>query len=895
MSASASDKPGDIRTIASHRGRMKSNKNVSPQASIDGIWKRFSKQKFGQIVNVIPHDIGSTPLNNYQPNRLLQDDYARAAAECRRRVEKIVDECKRVNMRYRDLSWDLDWDFKNEKGDCLNSLDQQNYDLSSLSLSSSEDKAPKAVKRVHQIFEQPTFMERIQGDDIRQGNLSNCWLMAGLVALAGIPAAVKQSCVSYDTKIGVYGFVFYRDGEWIYSIVDDKLYLKSPCWDSPSTHRDLLEQVGRDGTETIYRKTYQTGSKSLFFGQCKDQNETWVPLIEKAYAKAHGDYSSLAGGWTGEGLEDLTGGVTTELATSDILDTDEFWHREMSKVNKDFIFGASTGYLENGHGERDGIAEAHAYIVLEARSLKNGQRLVKMRNPWGDSRKGIWEGPWSDGSREWTGEIQQELGHKFGSDSVFWISYEDLIRKFSLLDRTRLFQDPDWWCCQRWVGVEVPWKANYREKFQIKVTQSSPLVVVVSQLDRRYFRGLQGQYSFRLHFRLHSQDDPGVGSYIARSHGNYLMDRSVSIDIPSVSPGTYHVYVKVMGERDPSADSVEEVIRRECLERADNQKLIQVGQAYNLAHEKASLHTSKIVKLRQEESLRRASESRRNERRREWTKRRARRQALKSQRKKNLEKSSRQGLETERAIPGGSRSGGEFSGERRSHLIHSGAEEVESNSRRPHSVVSSEKIRTGSCAESVLFENTDSSLHVSLQKLSLQPPNDTEEKPSVIGDTVGRGPSQLGRKWTWSRKQDLPSPRMHALPLLRKNDSARSLQGAGEGAQPLYQMGGDSSDSPVDDWEALYSSDDMTHKPRDAEIGRALEAKSYSIQKTQRWRKLDVSSSEDLSDSEEESLPDPWNAVCTVGVRVYSKDRDLMLLTVEDGTLLEEVRVKRPM
>lgn len=34
--------------------------------------------------------------------------------------------------------------------------------------------------------------------------------------------------------IGIYGFVFFRDGEWVYSIIDDKLYLTSPDWDSVS-------------------------------------------------------------------------------------------------------------------------------------------------------------------------------------------------------------------------------------------------------------------------------------------------------------------------------------------------------------------------------------------------------------------------------------------------------------------------------------------------------------------------------------------------------------------------------------------------------------------------------------------------------------------------------------
>jgi uncharacterized protein YecE (DUF72 family) len=33
------------------------------------------------------------------------------------------------------------------------------------------------------------------------------------------------------------------------------------------------------------------------------------PLLEKAYAKFHGDYGSLNGGYTEEALEDLTGQV----------------------------------------------------------------------------------------------------------------------------------------------------------------------------------------------------------------------------------------------------------------------------------------------------------------------------------------------------------------------------------------------------------------------------------------------------------------------------------------------------------------------------------------------------------------------------------------------------------
>ena len=275
----------------------------------------------------------------------------------------------------------------------------------------------------------------------------------------------------------MYGFVFYRDGMWTYTIIDDTLYLQSPSWDSPSLQRNLLQQTGRVDAEKEFETTYQTGSKALFFAQCKDQNETWVPLIEKAFAKAHGDYAALAEGWIGEGLEDLSGGVTIELFTSDILDPDVFWDAELSKVNQEFLFGASTGFLDGGYGERDGISEGHAYIVVATHTLKSGQRLLKLRNPWAHLRKGIWEGAWSDGSKEWTPEIQQELGHQFGNDSVFWISLEDFMRKYSHLDRTRLFREPDWRCSQSWINVNVPWMACYRDRFRVVLTKESPVVV----------------------------------------------------------------------------------------------------------------------------------------------------------------------------------------------------------------------------------------------------------------------------------------------------------------------------------------------------------------------------------------------------------------------------------
>ena len=77
-----------------------------------------------------------------------------------------------------------------------------------------------------------------------------------------------------------------------------------------------------------------------------------------------------------EGLEDLTGGVTSELFAADILDKDKFWADELMNVNKLFLFGLAQ--MGGSTGERKGIIEKHAYSIMEARELENF-RLLKIR------------------------------------------------------------------------------------------------------------------------------------------------------------------------------------------------------------------------------------------------------------------------------------------------------------------------------------------------------------------------------------------------------------------------------------------------------------------------------------------------------------------------------------
>ncbi len=87
--------------------KKKKKKKLEPQQAVDRIWTRFSQKRFSKALAVLPFAPVPLPAAPERGNELLSAGYERAADECRRKVRKIIEECKRVNMRYRDAGWDL--------------------------------------------------------------------------------------------------------------------------------------------------------------------------------------------------------------------------------------------------------------------------------------------------------------------------------------------------------------------------------------------------------------------------------------------------------------------------------------------------------------------------------------------------------------------------------------------------------------------------------------------------------------------------------------------------------------------------------------------------------------------------------------------------------------------
>ncbi|DBA01573.1 TPA: hypothetical protein N0F65_011544 [Lagenidium giganteum] len=530
--------------------------------SFDGKKKKTIKPKKNVGVKkeegLIVHDLTEMKVAKGTRTLIATENRDIAIRECREKVAKISHECRMDNVKYRDPHFDL----SQMKSFCLHGLRQEGEGAEGVS-------EPAAVRRVEDLYDEPKFIvDGIDSSDIKQGGMGDCWFLAACATIANMPSLLESICVARDEQVGVYGFIFFRDGEWISEVIDDQLFV---------THGSYAEaddnMKAAFATEEQYINAVQRGSNALHFAKCADSNETWLPLLEKAYAKAHGDYTAIEGGFTGEGVEDMTGGVTSEIITRDILDKDRFWKEEMLKVNKELLFAAAISGV--AADEVKGIITGHAYSVLKAVEI-NGKRLVQMRNPWGQTE---WNGAWSDGSPEWTAEWMTALNHRFGEDGAFWMSYEDYLKTFTDLDRTRIFS-PEWTLSQCWTQTEVTWPTRFaNEEFKISLNKTGPVVLVLQQADERYFVGLEGQYMFRLHFRVRRA---GEKEYFARSKQTIMGWRSVSKEL-TLEKGEWLVSFRVSRVKCGRARRSQYI---DAFKKDQSDKFMQIARSYDFAFAK---------------------------------------------------------------------------------------------------------------------------------------------------------------------------------------------------------------------------------------------------------------------------------------------------------------------
>uniref|UniRef100_A0A3Q2W2Q0 Calpain-3 n=1 Tax=Haplochromis burtoni TaxID=8153 RepID=A0A3Q2W2Q0_HAPBU len=269
-----------------------------------------------------------------------------------------------------------------------------------------------STQQFSEICENPQFIiDGANRTDICQGELGDCWLLAAIACLT-LNEKLLYRVIPPDQSFtenyaGIFHFQFWRYGEWIDVVVDDRI---------PTCNNQL-----------VFTKSFR-------------KNEFWSALLEKAYAKLHGSYEALKGGNTLEAMEDFTGGVTEYFELSD--DPTELYKIMKNALERGSLMGCSIDSELESRTEQ-GLVRGHAYsiISLEEVSKDTRIRLIRLRNPWGFV---LWKGPWSANSKEWStisAADRENLKKQTIEASEFWMSFADFKKNFSKLEMCNLTPD----------------------------------------------------------------------------------------------------------------------------------------------------------------------------------------------------------------------------------------------------------------------------------------------------------------------------------------------------------------------------------------------------------------------------------------------------------------------
>ena len=201
---------------------------------------------------------------------------------------------------------------------------------------------------------------------------------------------------------GYFKASFWQYGEWINIYIDDKL---------PTKRGDLI------------------------YGECKTNNNFWVPLLEKCYAKLMGGYKKMIGGVEERALVDLTGLMFISFKPNILNTLPERFLIEDELNNKNELIGCCAIRFEKENAKTDDDYDGHAYSILcinkvNIKSKGRQERLYTIRNPHGYAKE---SSRWASNHPIWN-EIDDASKRKClydDNDLLTWMSNDAIKTYFS--------------------------------------------------------------------------------------------------------------------------------------------------------------------------------------------------------------------------------------------------------------------------------------------------------------------------------------------------------------------------------------------------------------------------------------------------------------------------------
>eukprot|EP00435_Cladocopium_sp_Y103_P052703 s239_g16.t1 len=239
-------------------------------------------------------------------------------------------------------------------------------------------------------------------------------------ALESGHSALAWMAMTGETRI-LYWSRKYSPPKW--SIGKEGVLVRKDCSTSAETLGRLgksagVEELDRDGYFIKYKKLWGDGPKEGWFS---------LYLQGKMTATCFEDHSD--GLWECKPFKWDTSGLNFHYRTTaescEKQDNDAMWSKIREYDDANYLMGAS---FVSARSRLDGLVSGHAYSIIHAVEIE-GLQLVCCRNPWGRHE---WNGPWSDGSAEWTAHpaVAETLHVSDKQDGLFWMDWQTFSQIF---------------------------------------------------------------------------------------------------------------------------------------------------------------------------------------------------------------------------------------------------------------------------------------------------------------------------------------------------------------------------------------------------------------------------------------------------------------------------------
>lgn len=193
-------------------------------------------------------------------------------------------------------------------------------------------------------------------DDALQGQVGDCYFISALASVAKSHPELLANAVKTN-----------RDGSYTVTFFERK----------PGAAKATPVSVTIDGS-------FANRHGRLEYAAARETKELWPLIFEKAYAAWKGGFDAIEGGMSATALEALTGASPDFFPVTSESKPDELFARlKAACAGKGCVVALSKPWDPSERG----VVADHAYTLLGVEE-KNGQRLVQLRNPWGEREPG---------------------------------------------------------------------------------------------------------------------------------------------------------------------------------------------------------------------------------------------------------------------------------------------------------------------------------------------------------------------------------------------------------------------------------------------------------------------------------------------------------------------------